>query len=276
MLCAGYNAMKAAVIGIILSVVASFLKRATWIKPKDLLKAMESGALSALSVAAACAVIGILVGMFSLTGAILAVGAAILQLGHGMLLPTLILTMLVATVLGMGMPTTACYVLTSTVAAPALIKMGVPAMGAHMFVFYYGILSAITPPVATAAYTAAGLAGSDPNRTGFAAVRLAATGFIIPFMFVYSPELLLLGDLSALTIVRVIVTSLIGVFSLGLGIEGFYYRKLNIIERAACIAAAFLLIDSGLVTDIAGLSVIAAIVVLQLIFKKKNPELAKV
>lgn len=276
MLCAGYNAMKAAVIGIILSVIASFLKRATWIKPKDLLKAMESGALSALSVAAACAVIGILVGMFSLTGAILAVGAAILQLGHGMLLPTLILTMLVATVLGMGMPTTACYVLTSTVAAPALIKMGVPAMGAHMFVFYYGILSAITPPVATAAYTAAGLAGSDPNRTGFSAVRLAITGFIIPFMFVYSPELLLLGDLSALTIIRVIITSLIGVFALGLGIEGFYYRKLNIIERVICVAAAFLLIDSGIVTDMIGLSAVAVIVALQLIFKKKNPELAKV
>lgn len=276
MLCAGYNAMKAAVIGIILSVVASFLKRSTWIKPKDLLKAMESGALSALSVAAACAVIGILVGMFSLTGAILAVGAAILQLGHGMLLPTLVLTMLVATILGMGMPTTACYVLTSTVAAPALIKMGVPAMGAHMFVFYYGILSAITPPVATAAYTAAGLAGSDPNRTGFSAVRLATTGFIIPFMFVYSPELLLLGDLSALTIIRVIISSLIGVFSLGLGIEGFYFRKLNILERLICIAAAFLLIDSGMLTDIIGFSAVAVIVALQLLFKKKNPELANV
>lgn len=272
MLVSGYNAMRAAVIAIGLSIISSFLRKSTRIKLKDLIKAMESGALNALSVASACAVIGILVGMFSLTGAIMTLGAAVLSLGQGLLLPTLILTMLVAIILGMGMPTTACYVLTSTVAAPAIIKLGVPDMAAHMFVFYYGILSAITPPVATAAYTAAGLSGSNPNKTGFSAVRLATTGFIIPFMFVYCPELLLLGDLSFLTIVRVVITALIGVFALGIGVEGFYFRKLILPERIACFAAAFLLINSSIITDIIGVAIIGVEVALQFMFKKQHPE----
>lgn len=276
MLCSGFNAMKAAVIGIVLSIFSSFLKRKTWIKPLDLLKAMESGALSALSVAAACAVIGILIGMVSLTGAILAIGAAILKLSGGILLPTLILTMLTATVLGMGLPTTACYVLTSTIAAPAIIQLGVPAIGAHLFVFYYGILSAITPPVATAAYTAAGLAGSEPNQTGFGAVRLAITGFIIPFMFVYCPELLLQGDLSIITIVRVVISSLIGVFCLGLAIEGFYYRKLNILERLVAAVGALMLINSSVMTDIIGYACVVFVFGMQLLYRKKNPEKVQV
>ncbi|GKH49738.1 C4-dicarboxylate ABC transporter [Eubacteriales bacterium] len=269
MLVSGYNAMRAAVIGIVLSVVCSFFRKDTWIKPLALLKAMESGALSALSVAAACAVIGILIGMVSLTGAILAMGAAILKLSGGMLALTLILTMMTATILGMGLPTTACYVLTSTIAAPAIVQLGVPPLAAHLFVFYYGILSAITPPVATAAYTAAGLSGANPNRTGFSAVRLAATGFIIPFMFVYSPELLLPAGLSVLLIIRVICTSLIGVFALSLAIEGYYERHLNLFERVACAAAAILLIDSGIVTDCIGIGIVAVVWAGQRFYTKK-------
>ncbi len=269
MLVSGYNAMRAAVVGIVLAILSSFFKRDTWIKPMALLKAMESGALSALSVAAACAVIGILIGMVSLTGAILAMGAAILKLSGGLLITTLILTMLTATVLGMGLPTTACYVLTSTIAAPAIIQLGIPALAAHLFVFYYGILSAITPPVATAAYTAAGLSGADPNQTGWAAVRLATTGFIIPFMFVYSPELLLPTGLGIFDGIRVIITSVIGVFALALSIEGYYQRKLNIIERLMAAVGAVCLINSSLMSDIIGLGLIAVVVLLQLAYKKK-------
>ncbi len=269
MLLSGYNAMRAAVIGIILSIFSSLLKKDTWIKPKELIKAMESGALSALSVAAACAVIGILIGIVSLTGAILAMGAAILQMSGGVLITTLILTMLTATVLGMGLPTTACYVLTSTIAAPAIIGLGVPALAAHLFVFYYGILSAITPPVATAAYTAAGLSGSSPNQTGFSAVRLAATGFIIPYMFVFSPELLLPTGINVLDAARVIVTSLIGVFSLALAIEAFYFRRLNVIERVLCAIAAICLINSMIITDFIGIGIIAFMMFVQYTYKKK-------
>lgn len=171
--------------------------------------------------------------------------------------------------LGMGLPTTACYVLTSTIAAPAIVQLGVPPLAAHLFVFYYGILSAITPPVATAAYTAAGLSGANPNRTGFSAVRLAATGFIIPFMFVYSPELLLPAGLSVLLIIRVICTSLIGVFALSLAIEGYYERHLNLFERVACAAAAILLIDSGIVTDCIGIGIVAVVWAGQRFYTKK-------
>ncbi len=268
MLLSGYNAMRAAVVGIALAIFSSFLKRETWIKPVALLKAMESGALSALSVAAACAVIGILIGMVSLTGAILALGAAILKLSGGVLITTLVLTMLTATVLGMGLPTTACYVLTSTIAAPAIIQLGVAPLAAHLFVFYYGILSAITPPVATAAYTAAGLSGADPNQTGWAAVRLAITGFIIPFMFVYSPELLLPAGLGIFSMIRVIFTSILGVFSLSLCVEGFYHRRLHILERLVAAVGSFCLINSTLMTDIVGFGCIAVVMLLQMAHKK--------
>lgn len=268
-LVSGYNAMRAAVVGIVLAIFSSFLKRDTWIKPMALLKAMESGALSALSVAAACAVIGILIGMVSLTGAILAMGAAILKLSGGLLITTLILTMLTATVLGMGLPTTACYVLTSTIAAPAIIQLGIPALAAHLFVFYYGILSAITPPVATAAYTAAGLSGADPNQTGWAAVRLAVTGFIIPYMFVYSPELLLPAGMNIFAGIRVVITSIIGVFALALCVEGYYHRRLNVMERVVAAVGSICLINSKLATDVIGLVCIGAVVMLQLAYKKK-------
>jgi TRAP transporter 4TM/12TM fusion protein len=269
MLVAGYNAITAALVGMALAVVASFLKRDTWIKPGALIKALEAGALGALSVASACAIIGIIIGMVSLTGAILTAGSAILKLSGGILPITLVLTMMTSIVLGMGLPTTACYVLTSTVAAPVLVKLGITPMQAHMFVFYFGILSSITPPVATGAYTAAGLAGSSPSQTGWAAVRLAIAGFIVPFMFIYSPELLLPDRLSLFTMLRVIVSSLIGIMSLGWAVEGYVRRKLKIYERLLCGGAAFLLIDSGLVTDLIGYACIAFVYYNNVAYSKK-------
>lgn len=269
MLVIGYNAITAALIGIVLSIVSSFIKKDTWIKPAALLKAMESGALGALSVAIACGVIGIIIGMVSLTGAILAAGAAILKLSGGMLATTLILTMLTSIVLGMGLPTTACYVLTSTIAAPAIVKLGVDPMQAHMFVFYFGILSTITPPVAIGAYTAAGLSGADPTETGWAAVRLAFAGFIIPFMFIYSPELLLPAGLNLFTIIRVIISSLLGIVALGWFIEGYCRRELKFYERALSVVAAFCLIHSGLVTDIIGYTSAAIVYFSNVSYKEK-------
>jgi TRAP transporter 4TM/12TM fusion protein len=271
MLVSGYNAITAAVMGIVLSIVSSFLKRDTWIKPIELINAMQAGALSALPVATACAVIGILVGIISLTGAILAASAAVLKMSGGILFVTLIMTMLTATMLGMGMPTTACYIITSTVAAPSIIQLGVPALAAHLFVFYYGILSAITPPVASAAYTAAGLSGAGPNKVGFAAVRLAIAGWIVPFMFVYSSELLMPEGLNFLILIRVAITSVIGIAGLGWCMEGYCRRKLNVIERLICIVGAILLIDSGFVTDIVGLACVGGIYLMQRNYERKHP-----
>ena len=189
----------------------------------------------------------------------------------GILFVTLIMTMLTATMLGMGMPTTACYIITSTVAAPSIIQLGVPALAAHLFVFYYGILSAITPPVASAAYTAAGLSGANPNKVGFAAVKLAIAGWIVPFMFVYSNELLLPEGLNFLTLIRVVITSIIGIAGLGWCMEGYCRRKLHIIERLICAAGAVLLIDSGFVTDVVGLACIGCIYLMHRNYERKHP-----
>ncbi len=272
MLIAGYNAMDAALMGIVLSVVSSFLRRETWIKPRELVRALEQGALGAISVAAACAIIGIVIGMVSLTGAILSVGSAILKFSGGLLVPTLILTMLTSIVMGMGLPTTACYVLTSTIAAPAIVKLGVSPLQAHMFVFYYGILSTITPPVATGAYAAAGISGADPAKTGWTGIRLAAAGFIIPYMFMFSPELLLPKGIGLMKMLTVIVSSLVGVVGLGLALEGFYKRRLNIAERIASAVSAICLINSGLVTDIVGYGLIAVVLYSQYRYGKTHPE----
>jgi len=275
MLVSGYSAIRAALVGIALAVVSSFLRKETRIKPKVLMDAMVNGAVSALSVASACALIGIIIGIFSLSGAILSIGSAVLKLAGGKLISTLLLTTLVSIIMGMGLPTTACYILTSTIAAPAITQLGMQPIQAHMFVFFYGILSSVTPPVATGAYTAAGLAGSDPNKTGFAAVKLALAGFLIPFMFIYNPELLLIGDLNVLSMIQIIVTAVIGIFSLGIAAEGFFFREINLFSRLAAILAAVMLIDSGALTDIIGLALVAVVMAIEFIWHRKNQTNAK-
>ncbi len=270
MLVAGYNATWAAIVGIAVSIAASVLRRSTWIKPVELLHALENGALGALSVAIACGIIGIIIGIVSLSGAILAVGNAVLQLSGGFLAPTLALTMIVSLILGMGLPTTACYVLTSTVAAPALIKLSISPMHAHMFVFYFGILSTITPPVAAGSYAAAGISGADPNKTGWAGIRIAVAGFIIPFMFIYSPDLLLPDGINPLRVAQVIATSLIGIVCLGWAVEGYCRKKLTPLERVVSLVGALALIDSGLITDIVGISCFGFILGTNLLYSRKN------
>lgn len=259
MLVVGYNALYAAVWGIILAVIASSFKKATRIDLKALLQALEAGALSAVPVAMACGIIGIVVGITSLTGAILSLASAIIQLSGGYLITTLILTMLVSLIMGMGLPTTACYVLTSAVAAPALVRLGVLPIAAHLFVFYFGILSTITPPVAVGSYAAAGISGADPTKTGWAGVKLAITGFIVPFMFVYSPDLLILPGTPLIKVIPVAATAIIGVIALGSAAEGYFMDHLGWLARGIILIGALLLINSGLYTDIIGLGLLAAV-----------------
>jgi TRAP transporter 4TM/12TM fusion protein len=246
------------------------LKKETWIKPRALISALESGALSALSVAMACAVIGIIIGVVTMSGAVLMIGSAVLKLSGGYLVTTLLLTMFVSIIMGMGLPTTACYILTSTIAAPALVTLGVGRLQAHMFVFFFGVLSTLTPPVCTGAYAAAGLAGADPNKTGWTAVKLAMAGFIIPYMFVYCPELLLPTGLSAIVMIQVVITACIGVLCLGFAVEGYVSRKLSVAERVLSFGGALLLINSSILTDIIGFSIVAFIVVTQYLYSKKS------
>lgn len=269
MLLKGYNALYAAFWGIILAVGSSLLRKETRINLKLLLQAMEKGALNAVPVAIACAIIGVVIGVTSLTGAVLALGSAVLKLSGGYLFTTLLLTMVVAIIMGMGLPTTACYVLTSAVAAPALMRLNVLPIAAHLFVFYFGILSTITPPVAVGAYAAAGIAGSDPSKTGWAAVKLAIAGFIIPYMFVYSPDLLILPGATLAKIIPVAITAIVGVIALGATAEGFFWGPLNLLQRLLLLIGALLLIKSGLYTDILGLCLVFLVFFYQHMKSKK-------
>ncbi len=179
----------------------------------------------------------------------------------------LLFTMGAGIILGMGLPTTAAYIVMAALLVPALVKLGIPVIAAHMFAFYYAIISAITPPVALAVYAGAGLAGSNIWKTGLAAVRIGAPGFIIPFMFAYEPSLLFIG--TPLTILHTLVTATVGVIMLASGLMGWCIRKTNVFERCLLVAGAIFLIKPGLYTDIAGGALLAAVILMQKMRKKK-------
>ena len=214
-----------------------------------------------LPVAAACGCAGIIIGVINLTGLGLKFTSLILVIAGNSLIPALIFTMLAGIVLGMGLPTTAAYIVQAALLIPALIKLGVSTIAAHMFVFYFAIISAITPPVAMAVYAAAGIGGSNLWRTGLEAVRIGATGFIIPFMFVYGPSLLMIGSTG--TIVSTIVSSSIGVVALSAGLMGWFLKRATYLERAMLIAGALLLIKPGLYTDAVGLVLLIIVFIVQ-------------
>jgi len=269
MLMQGYNALYAAFWGIVLSVIVSAFSKDTRLKIHTLISALEKGALSAVPVAAACAIIGIVIGITSLSGAALTLGSAVLSLSGGYLVTTLLLTMVVAIIMGMGLPSTAAYVLTSAVAAPALIKIGVLPLAAHLFVFYFGIMSTITPPVAVGAYAAAGIAGTNPNETGWAAVRLALAGFIVPFCFAFSPGMLILPTNPWQMVLYNGTTALLGVIGLGTAIEGYFYQPMQKYERVIVFIGALFLIHSGVVTDAIGICLLGIVFFKQLAAKRK-------
>jgi TRAP transporter 4TM/12TM fusion protein len=248
----GYNPLYAGCWGIILALGLSFIKKESRLDVKGFINTLEEGSKSALSVAIACTVVGIVIGMMGATGIALRVGDAVLGLTGGALLPTLIITMFIALMMGMGMPTTASYVMSSAVATPALIALGCHALDVHLFVLYFAVLSSITPPVCVGAYTAAGIAGSSPNQTGFTAIKLALAGFVIPFVFIYSPCLLLTNVTSWPEFILVTISALVGVISLAIMTEGYFRRRLNPLERIAAGAAALALIVPGFVLDAAG------------------------
>jgi TRAP-type uncharacterized transport system fused permease subunit len=179
----------------------------------------------------------------------------------------LFFTMIAGIILGMGLPTTAAYIVMAALLVPALVKLGIPTIAAHMFAFYYAIISAITPPVALAVYAGAGLAGSNMWKTGFAAVRIGAPGFIIPFMFAYEPSLLFIG--SSWSIITSFFTASIGVVMLAAGMMGWFLRETNWIERILLIAAAILLIKPGFYSDIIGFIFLGLVIFMQKIRQKK-------
>ena len=246
------------------TVVVSMLRKETRMGFKDILGALEDGARQSLAVMAACAVVGIIIGVVSLTSFGTVMTSSIVTLGAGSLLLTLILTMLASMVLGMGLPSIPAYIITATMAAPALAGFDIPILSAHMFVFYFGVFANITPPVCLAAFAGAGISGGDPMKTGFLSLKLALAGFIVPFMFIYNPAMLMIDptDLAVtakefplppvIDIIIAVVTSVVGVIGLSAALEGYFKGDMNVVTRLILALGALLLIYPGLITGLIG------------------------
>jgi TRAP transporter 4TM/12TM fusion protein len=251
----GYTATYAAIIATALVIPVSWVRRETGLRWQRCLEALKEGAEHTVPVAMACASAGIVIGIVLQTGLALRFTSFLIQVAAGHLLPALVITMLAGIVLGMGMPTTPAYIMQAALLIPAVIKLGVPPLAAHMFAFYFSCLSAVTPPVALAVYAAASIGGARLWGAGLQAVKFAAAGFIVPFFFVYSPALLFEGTWTE--VLRVLCTGTIGVIALAAALEGQFLRPTTWPERGLFVTAAFLLIDPNLTTDVIGLVLLA-------------------
>ena len=224
---------------------------------------------SAVSVGIACAMAGIISGVIMGSGLGYRISSILTSVAGTSMLLLLVLTMVVSLIMGMGVPTTAAYLVLASLVAPTMIQLGIPPLAAHMFIFYFGCISSITPPVALAAYAGAGLAGCDPNKTGYKAFRLAFCSFLMPYLFVYNPVLLMEGGV--LDILWSLVTALIGALLLASGFEGFFFRwSLKWFERPLMILGAVMLIVPGMVTDLVGIAIIVVEFVTEFMFKRSE------
>jgi len=278
----GYTPSRAACFAIFSAFIVSFFRKETRFSRAGLVDAIAGGSRNTIGVGVACAIAGTIVGIVSLTGlGQLLVSRLTVIVNNPFLVSTgtnlfaaLFLTMLTCLILGMGIPTTANYVIMATITAPMVIRAGaeinvaVPVLAAHMFVFYFGVLADITPPVALAAYAGAAIAKSNPIKTGVTATRLAIAAFIIPYIFVFNSAMLFI-DTTPLKVAQIVCTSCVGMFGLAVGIEGYMLRKLTAPWRLTAIAAGLLLIHPGLLSDIIGIGLIAAVTVEQIIDRTK-------
>jgi len=265
----GYTPLFAAFWAIVMSLAISMVKKDTRLNFKDLLAAFEDGARGALGVAAACACAGMVVGVVTLTGLGLKIASGLVALGGGNLLLTLFFTMIASILLGMGLPTTAKYIILSIMAAPALVQLGVLPLAAHLFILYFGVIADVTPPVAVAAYAGAGIAGGNTMKTGLNALRLAVGGFMVPYIFALDPGLLGLTGSWFHTIV-LILTSLAGVLALGSAAGGYLLDRTKPFERILLVISAILLVTPNIVTDIPGVIILLVVLYIQNTRQKKQ------
>jgi len=250
-----WSALKAGFWSIVAIILISMVNKETRIDFKKFLKALEEGALGMLEVACACGIAGIVVGTFGLTGLGLKFSNFLVALSGGHLPVLLVLTMIASLILGMGMATLPAYLILAVLVAPALSQMGVSLLAAHLFIFYFGIISAITPPVAVASYTAAGIAQCSPNKVGFTAWRLGLSAFLLPYMFVFGPPLIMQGTVSE--IILAAISSIIGITALSMALAGICLgKKINFFQRVLLFFASLLLVYPGLVTDLCGFAII--------------------
>ena len=262
----GTTVIFSAVMTILVTIVVSMFRKETRMTFSTFLDALADGAKQTVSVAVACACVGIIIGVCSKTGFGLTMANTIIALGSTSLLFTLFFTMITCMILGMGLPSIPAYIITATIAAPALAKLGIPAGAAHMFSFYYAMFANLTPPVALASFAAAGLSGGNPMKTGVASVKLAIAGFIVPFMFVYAPQLMLINTTLAEG-AWVAASACVGVFLIAVAVEGYLFAPMAAWLRIIAAAGSLLLIKPGMQTDVIGLVVLILIVLLQ---KKKS------
>lgn len=258
----------AAAIAIIAAIVVGLFNKENRITPKRIWEALAAGGQGMITVAVACGVAGIIAGTITMTGLATMLINGILTLAGNKVIIALFLTMLTCIVLGMGVPTTANYCIMAATCAPILIKMGVPDLAAHFFVFYFGIVADLTPPVALAAYAGAAIAQANPMKTAFTATKLAIGAFIVPYVFALNPAMLFI-DTTVWEVVLICITSCIGIFAVSASLEGYFIHNMKWYERILCAAGGLLLIYPGMVTDLIGIALVGIVLGIELITKKK-------
>ena len=258
----------AAAIAIVATIVVSLFNKETRMTPKKLLEALAAGGQGMITVAAACGIAGIIAGTITMTGLANTLLNGIVALAGNQVIVALFLTMLCCIVLGMGVPTTANYCIMAATCAPILVRMGVPDIAAHFFVFYFGIVADLTPPVALAAYAGAAIGQANPMKTAFTATKLAIGAFIVPFVFALNPAMLFINT-TVWEVILICITSLVGIFAVSAALEGFIVVKMPWYLRIASAVGGLLLIYPGIVTDIIGLALVAGVIATQ-VFQKKN------
>ena len=277
LLVSGRTAMRAALFGIIACVVIWCVEIVRETGAFDIksfivkfIIGLEQSARGAVAVAVTCGCAGIIVGVITKTGLGLKMAGGIVALAGGSKILTMLFTMVCSILLGMGVPTTANYIIQATISAPALVALGVPAIAAHLFVFYFGIVADITPPVALAAFAGSGIAGSNPMKTGFTAARLGMAAYLVPYMFVLNPVMVLVRPEGMSTpifvgnVLLAITTAIIGMIGIATGMTGYFKLNCNIFERILLVAGGIMMVDAGFITDIVGISIMLAIYLLQL------------
>jgi TRAP transporter 4TM/12TM fusion protein len=256
----GYSVIRAGTLAMVSAAVVS------WLTPHRMgigaiLRALALGARMSVPLIAVCACAGIIVGVISLTGVGARFASMLLTVADTSQLMALFFAMCISILLGMGMPTTAAYAVAASVVAPGLQQMGIPPLTAHFFVFYFAVISAITPPVALAAYAAAAIAGTDPLRTSVTAFRIGLAAFIVPFMAFYSPAMLMQGEWHA--VLRVALTASVGVYLLSAAVQGWFFGGVNLVLRALLLGAALAMIGGGIATDLLGMGLAAGLLAYQ-------------
>ena len=268
----GRTILYSALLTILVTIAVSMLRKSTRMSFRDILGALEEGTRSTLGVAVACASVGVIVGVVTISGFGVTLASAIVQLSGGILFWTLFFTMIACLVLGMGLPSIPAYIITATMAAPALTTLGVEPLVAHLFVFYFGLFANITPPVALAAFAAAGISGGRPMITGVAAFRLSAAGFVVPYLFVYNPDLLLRG-VGLMDGMVVVTAALICILALSVALEGHFMEPMSWYFRILLAGAGVLLFTTDMFLVLLGAVVILAIMAVQMIKAKQKDNL---